>query len=630
MAASPVAIPHGPLPAEELKPAEFGALSLDVTISPADTGVALEVRTRTRLRNPEKKTTLERRVTFPGLPVSNVRIGSQNSGLHRAEGDDPWLLTMAPEGDAIIEATQYLAAPGPLVQLELDWGALAPWGSPLGSVRLTLHFSGGVDSEQLLSVDPAPTQSDTLQLTWSHEKLRPAGKVQVLFIAPSFWRALQKARGAAAQPGAGADAFLALAAAARPLITAEGMPQAMAQALDAECLAALRQAVAAAPDQARPHAELGAYLRTHAAGRPAALAEAVSELKAAFDLAPNDARIREQLLGTLEEHIAACRKAGDRRGLLAALDVAESLGTGNSPERAAGYTDLAVSLIDEGRLDEAEAAIVTGFGQAALHRYAFLRPRFTSVTAEVETRGGRRTVHSTLTVAPGMEEEARREAAALVDALHRAGIAEAAWSSDGAHITIDLGVPFEDSASLRSATLSIARSLPADADPALVFVTAAAGPGNISYDYTMGRRADYLSYAESVDLTPAQERLERLLERLQVERAEAEAQTEDPIESARRRWALSLVKAYERGWQSLVRGSRATFRLLPPEDIIAPQWAIAWGEERTLGWSTSIPRSERLLPYVAVLTGALLALVSGLAIWRGRRHVRRRGDSSEP
>jgi len=629
VAASPVAIPRGPLPAEELKPAEFGALSVDVTISPSDTGVALKARTRTRLKNPDKKTPLERRVTFGGVPVDDVRIGSQNAGLHPAAGGDPWVLTMAPDGDAIIEGTQYASAPGPLVQLEFDWGALAPWGSPLGAVRLTLRFAGGVDSEQLLSVDPSPTLSDTLQLTWSYEKLRPTGKVQVLFIAPAYWRALQKAREAAAQPGATADAFLALAAATRPLIDAEGMPPAMAQALDAECLAALRQAVAAGPDQARAHAELGAYLRAHAAGRPAALAEAVSELKAALDLAPNDAAIREQLLGALEEHMAACRKAGDRRGLLAALDIAEAIGVGNSPERAAGYADLAVSLIEEGRLDEAEAAIVAGFGQAALERYAFLRPRFASVTAEIETRGGRRSVRGTLVAAPGMEDEAQREVAALAEALQRTGHATVTWKGDGPHITLDLVIPFEDSEALRSACLSIGRSLPPDSDPALVLLTAAAGPGSISYQFASGRRADHLSYVESVDLGPAQESLERVLGQLQVERAEAEAQTDDPVDAARRRWALALVKAYEDGWKDLAQGSRAAYRLLPPDDIIAPQWALAWGEQRTIAWSTSIPRPERLLPYVAVLTGVLLIVVSSLAIWRWRRRSRRQGVTSE-
>ncbi|MDI7276349.1 MAG: hypothetical protein QME94_10245 [Anaerolineae bacterium] len=622
-AAGPVTIPHGPLPVEELKPVEFSALAVDVTISPAGSGVGLEVRTRTNLRNPERKASFERRVAFGDPPVTGVRIGTQNSGLRPAEGDNPWLLTLAPEGDAIIEGTQHLSAPGPLVELGFDWAALAPWGSPLGAVRLTLRFSGGVDSEQLLAVDPAPTQRDTLQLTWSYEKHQPTGRVRVFFVAPQYWQALQKARRAAAQPEAAADAFLAVAAAARPLAEAVGMPEPVAEALEGECLAALRQAVAVAPGDARTHAELGSYLRARAQGSPSLLAEAVSQLKAAYDLAPGDAQIRQQLLSALEEQMAACRQAADRRGLLAALDIAEAIGVGSSPERAAGYADLAIGLLEAGRLDEAEATIAAGFGQEALAPLASLRPRYASVTAEVETHTGRRTVRCSLVAAPGMEEEAQQGLDALVEALSRTGSVEVARSGEGARTTIELVIPFQDSEGLRAASLSVAQALPADADPALLLVTAIGGPGSIAYESTQGRRADHLIYVEHADLTPAQRALERVLERLRAARAEAEAQTDDPIEAARRRWVLALVKRYEADWLGLARGCRATYRLLPPEDIIAPQWALAWGEQRELAWSTTIPRPERLVPYVAGLAAVLLALMAGVAIWHWRRSAGR-------
>ena len=202
-------IPTGPRPAGELKPVELGYLTIDGIISVAGGGIALETRSRARLKNPDKQAPFERQVDFSGPAVSGVQIGTQSGGVSPAAGSGPWTLALPPEGDAVIEGTQRQSAQGPVVDLRLDWSAPRVWGARLGSVRLTLRFPDDLQSEQLLLVEPAPTERDAISLTWSYEAFSPGGGVRVLFIAPSYWRALTAARQSASiLRNAGLEEFL--------------------------------------------------------------------------------------------------------------------------------------------------------------------------------------------------------------------------------------------------------------------------------------------------------------------------------------------------------------------------------------------------------------------------------------
>ncbi len=623
-AAGPMTIPPGPLPTGDLKPVQLSYVSIDATLGAVEGGAAVEVRTRARLRNTDKQNTFQREVAFAGPPVYGVRIGTQDGGLSPAAGSGPWTLSLGRDGDAVIEGTQALRTNGPLADLEFDWGALAPWGDSLASARLTLHFPQGLDADQLLIVDPAPTGRDTLQLSWSYEEFRPAGKVRVLAIAPSYWQPVRAARQALAGGQGGAAGQLALAAALRPLAEATEMPAQPASALHAQVLAALQQAVALAPNDPQPHRELAAYLSARAGGDPALLSRAVAELKAAYDLAPADGELKQQLLAAIDALLASCRQAGDTQGILRALDVAQAVADVDSPERAAAYADLAVRLLGEGRQAEAEATIVAGFGQPALDLYARHRPHFHSVTGEVETRSGERLMRFALVPIPGMEQAAEADLGLLAEALGQAGGQVTHTAADGA-FQIVVAIHFGDGESLRAAGQAVAGSLPADADPALRLVAAVTAPERVHLRASHDMRADYLAYAEAADLAPAQEALRQRLEQMRWARMEAEAPTGDPVEEARRRWALALLDGYEAGWQALVQGCRITYRVLPPEDIVAPQWALAWGEAREIAWSTQIPRPERLWPVGVGLAGAVLVLVGvvGVAQKRRRGHAMR-------
>ena len=614
-AITPVTIPQGPLPVGDLKPVEFSFLTIDGTISATENGIGLETRTRLRLKNPQKKEAFERQVSF-GAPVTDVKIGTQAQGVAPAQGSDPWLLSLPADGDAIIEGTYRLAASGPLVELQFNWESLRPWGWPLGAVRLTLHFPDDLDSEQLLAVEPAPTERDTVHLTWSYEKFKPSGRVRVFFITPPYWRALRSARQATSGDRASASSYIALANALRPLAEAEGMPPGRASALRDELLAALRQAVAADSAQARPHKELGIELQRRAAGDPGLLAEAAAELKAAYVLAPNDADLKAHLQATLEELIAACRKAGDTAGLLAALDLAESVDPRYNRERQAAYADSIVSLLEAGRRSEAEATIVAGFGRQALDRYASCRPLFSSVTGEVETQSGQRLIRFALAPAPGMEQAAERSVASLVEGMARVGNCQVQWAKDQGLFHIEVTVPFAEAQDLRAVGQALRATLPTGSDPALFLVAAAVGPADVDFQTIHGRWSDRLVYTERANLAPAQVSLKGRLEQLQAARTEVEGGTDDPAEAARRRWALALLKQYEADWQALTWRSEVTYRLQPGNEIAAPLWVLAWGEERTLSWSATIPRLARLRPYALGLGIGLVMLPAVFLTWR--------------
>ncbi len=619
VAADPVTIPQGPLPAGELKPVELSYLTIDGTVVPSSSGIALEVRSRAGLRNADKKTAFERQVTFPGAAVSNVRVGTQFGGLAPVGSSGPWTLSLRAGGDAVIEGTQQTAIAGPVVDVRLDWAALKPWGAPLGAVRLTLHFPDGVDSDQLLAVEPAPTERDTKQLTWSYEKLQPDGQVHVSFIAPASWQPIHTARQAVSGADAGVDAYLALAAALQPLAQAGGLPAGVAGALQAEALAALERAVAAAPQDPRTHRDLGAHLMARANGDPAMLERAATELKAAYDLASagDKAAYQEPLLAAVDELLAACRGAGDTQGTLRALDIVQAVDPSNGPQRATAYADLAVSLLQAGRQAEAEATIVAGFGPAALDRYRPYQPHFRSVTGEIETRIGERILRFSLVPAPAMRETAMADVAALADVLRRAGSQVEEMEGEGA-ISLVVTLPFDDPAAVRASGQAAAGSLSRDVDPAVRLVAAAAAPTSIDLYAEGDLRADRLAYAEAADLAPAQDALKQRQDQIAWARAEAETKTDDQVEAARRRWALALLDGYTADWQALVQGCRVTYRLLPPEDILAPQWALAWGEARQFAWSASIPRPTRLWPAAAALGVIILGMVVISALARRR------------
>jgi hypothetical protein len=618
-AASPVSIPQGPVPVDaELKPVQLGFTSIDCTVSAIDGGVALDTRTRTGLKNPDRKASYERQVTFPGLPVSDVKVGTVLGGVRPADGAGPWTLSVRPDGDAVIEGTQRTSASGPLVELNFDWGALQAWGSGLGSGRLTLHFPQDLQAEQLLVVDPEPTARSTVDLTWSYEKVTPDGQVRVLFIVPPYWRAVRQARQATSDPQAGAAEFLSLADALRPLVEAEGMPPETANALQAQLLSALRRATAVAPQEARSHTELAAQLQSLANGDAGLLAEAVSEFKAAYDLAPGDASLKKRLLSALDGLMAACRQVGDSRGLLAALDMAEAVEPQGSQERAAAYAELIVGLLEEGRIDEAHATIAAGFGQAEVDRYAYLRPHFSAVHGEIETQPAQRLMRFTLVPAPGVEETAERDLASLVEALGRLDNAQVKRTASDGQQVIEVTVPYPEPTHLQAGGQSLTASLPEEADPALLVVAAAAAPSRFEFRLSREAQADRLTYAENADLSLAQDRLNSRLEQLEAARLAAEEPSDDPLEAAHRRWVHALLQRYEADWQALVTGCRVTYDLLPPEDIIAPRWSVAWGEQRSLAWSTTIPRLERLVPWL--IGGGLAALVAvvGVVVWKRR------------
>ncbi|MGQ9725339.1 MAG: hypothetical protein ACUVVU_08330 [Tepidimonas sp.] len=623
----PVNIPAGPIPLdEELKPVEFSFLTVDATAKPSTNGLILQVRTRLRLRNPDKRNGYERQVGYSGPEVSNVRIGTQNGGLVPNGDPGPWKLALPRDGDAIIEGTQYVAARGVLAELRFDWAALAPWGAPLGAARFTLHFPEDQDPDQFLAVSPEPTERSAVALTWSREKFNPDGQVRVLYIIPQYWTPVRDARARMAAGQLNVDSFLALAAALRPLVTAEGMPPAAARAYQAEMSAALRQAVAAGPDNAAAHAELAAYLITVAQGNAATLAEAVSELQAAVRLAPADGSLQNRLLLALDGLLAACREAGDRRGLLSALDLAEALGARSSPERAAGYADLIVGLLDADRAQEAEATIVAGFGAEALARYSDMRPRFAAVAGEIETLPGLRHMTFDLSPAPGMEATAERDIATLVQDLQTAGARVQRTGENGsARLTITM--PFTLTADLQVTSLRYAAAVPAEADPALALIGAALGPASTRYQTSSLPQADRLRYNEQVDLQPAQEALEQRLARLEAARAEAQAPTDDALEAARRRWVLALLDHYEAQWRVLKEGARVRYRLAPAEQVVAPEWLVAWGEQRALTWSNDIPRFDRLTPYVVGAVIVLIGVVVGLAVWQAARASQRSTQS---
>lgn len=601
VSAATATIPPGPLPVGELKPVELSFLTIDASISAAGDGVAVEARTRARLKNPDKKQSFERQVTFSEPVPADARIGGQP-----VASTAPWTVQLAPERDAVIEGTQSLRTGGPVTELQYDWAALKGWGRP-GALRLTLHLPRDFDSSQLLLVEPAPAERDALRLSWSYEKALPAGKVRVRFISPSYWRTLAAARGKVGGTQASVADCLALASALRPLADAEGMPADRAAAYQAELLASLRQAVAAGPKDARAHQELAAYLRLRAAGDPRLLGEAVAEYKTAYDLAPGE-EVKGHLLVTVDELVAACRKAGDVQGALAALDSVRSLDPAHAAEQAAAYADLAVAQLEAGQIDQAEATIVVGFGAAALERYALHRPHFSALTGEVETGLNGRTLRFTLVPAPRTREAAQRDVAALVEAMSRVEGCQVRSSDSADGILVEILIGSDGVQTLQNTGLALAGALPAEADPALALVAAAAGPARIELEWLRGQRDDRLTYAEDVDLRPAQKNLERRLEQLKWARSEAEAKSDDPIEAARRRWALALLKHYEAGWQALARGTRVSYRLRLPEDIVAPQWAVAWNEERSLGWGVTVPRPERLRPYFIGLGAGVLGV----------------------
>lgn len=606
----------------------------DATIYEQTPQVFIDVQAAYRLHNNDKRQAQKLTVAFPGYAVDGpapqgVTLTASGHEVTFREADTNWWLadvTLQPDErtSLVLKYTAPLGE-GPFVTFRhpLDVAAKA-WPGNLESARFTLAFSEPPNPQSWIRLTPENYKLTAESINWSFDAVDPQAPIDYLFLRPSLWERLRKARQAAVAADAPAaasialgDVYVELASAGDDAIFDRYFPLAVA---------AYNLAQAKAPSDPAAYIALAGLFRQRA-GRasppdPSYLALATNQLATALENGVQDAGITETVVKDYAALIEAARQEGDFDAANTYFRRLDELAT-HVPtvlDNAALVDErrrLAIDWAREVLADEGpapsravlEESLGPGIAQPPDAHFAHLN----GLQVTTDTQLGHRRIEITAVPREGGESLVQDLQNALTAA--DAGAVTLAGTQPPV-IQVDLS--FGDAGELRQRQQRLADSL--TDEPEWTALKAMLEPERLEWRRNDVRWRSQDSWNEQVSLVDVAAVLGQQAQAL--DQAAGNLDTTDELNVL----LADLWRAEAETWRRLGENNRARFTLtLQPEPgaPIVRTWSIAAGETTTMTGSAT---QYRLFPYVwwVAAAYALFMMATGLLWWRRRRAVPKR------
>jgi hypothetical protein len=569
-------------------------------------------------------------VTAAGAPL----------GLSTVEGGAEAVVTVPAKGrlDVRVRYTLPLGN-GVAPAIRFPVRTLDEWAGAT-SFRFTINVPAIVARESWLRISPegwrfGPTPGDATNaasIQWLYEDNFPREPLYFSFVNPTLWQEIEQRRAMAEAGGTPAD-YAALGNSYARL--SEGASSAAVrdrfygQSLAAYSRALERgEATGATPDQlASVYAGQARIYRQRTLSPSGAVSPEHARLLvesaggALAALSPADPR-RGELEQWLSDGLTiVLGDARDRRDWQTSLDILDQLEASGAPvdpafvaeERRRIQFEQSLQLLEEGQRDAAVAvsgsAIVTSELQPSPAEQSLFASWQSTIT--VNSRGT--VIDLAARPAPGKEELAADESAAVIDALKGAADAIGATVEGTVPSIDDLDAPVRMRISLppQSSTLSLANVVPLHPDWLLLRTLFNQFAPDVVAESSFLRRNELLRLR--LDLRAAGEQWRRLAQQLEAEAAVYDAQVApsdrsnaDALEAAlRARVQAANYRAEANNWAGLTRNSQVVALLEGPRG--APADARAW--QITV---SDPPQMLQFASWGVNMTGVLLLVAAGL------------------
>ncbi len=606
----------------------------DVTIYEQTPQVFIDVQAVYRLHNRDKRQAQKLTVAFPGYAVDGpapqgVTLTASGREVAFREADTQWWLadvTLQPDERAslVLKYTDPLGE-GPLVSFRYPLDVVSKaWPGNLESARFTLAFNEPPNPQSWIKLTPDNYSLTAESINWSFDAVDPQAPIDYMFLRPSLWERLRKARQAAVAPDAPAaagvalgDVYVELASAGDDAIFDRYFPLAVA---------AYNQAQAKTPTDPAAYLALARLFRQRA-GRatppdPSYLALATNQLATALENGVQDPGITETVVKDYSDLIEAARQEGDFDAANTYLRRLDALAS-----RVPAVLDNAV-LIDERRrlaIDWArevladqgpaparavlEEGLGPGIAQPPNAQFAHLN----GLQVKTDTQLGHRRIEITAAPREGGESLVQD----LQNALTAAGAGTVTLASTQPPV-IQVDLSFGDAGELRQRQQRLADSL--TDEPEWAALKAMLEPERLEWRRNDVRWRSQDSWNEQVSLVDTAAVLG--LQAQALDQAASNLDTADDLNAL----LADLWRAEAETWRRLGENNRTRFTLTlqpQPGAPIVRTWSIAVGESTTM---TGTATQYRLFPYVwgVVAVYALFIMVTGLLWWRRRRAVLKR------
>jgi hypothetical protein len=514
-----------------------------------------------------------------------------------------------------LACTQRLGGEGLVRSFIFPAAALSRWNGTPESVRITVDHADPVARERIVASSPDRGQGDAWPLEWQWSSVRLSDDVRIDLFDGDWWGDYSVARGAAADPEAGAADHMRLAGMLKELDQAHASDMGISGGSTlrgAAIIAEYHAAISAAnseEERAEAHRALLRLYLERAAGSGAAtdLQAALVELRSAQELgdsADGDAELEATLVARLQSE---ARLAGQTE--VAARYASESAERGLSAPLNDHSVMLSSALLaaEGGDHDAARSLLVQAFGPGADSLPDAPPPSIVLSEVTVRMLPGARETEIRLR---GSGAEALRTE--LMSALAGMRGTAAELRGDGMALRIIYSSPGE----LTAAMKAVAAKIPER--PELALVRAAFTPASLTWEDSGGLLRTVRVYSELVDLGPALDLWEDLAYRLEAEAGripEGFALGHDAAGVLRRVQRI-LWSRDAAAWRALGQASAAEYTIAPMGQKDVRAMRVQAGEARLMvSQDDSLPTQRyRLLALVSVpllLTAVFLVRRNG-------------------
>lgn len=637
---APIFIPVALAPVQRDTPVELVALTLDADISESGGHTLLSGNSTFKLHNTDRLNDFQVNVGFPAwagdpfafdptrLDAFSVSVDGKKVTLNLSRADfkvgsavrtvDWYTFTLPIAGDekktVRLDFQQDLGE-GALPRFTYGLTPAASWKGSIGSARLTLRFPETTTLEQIIAYDPPNPDFDGQSLTWRFTSREPPYNPSLTILRPSLWDNLLARRRTVQQNPNDANAHAALGELFAQLALSDSPRR---DSFYAQAVAELETATRLDPNQ-RSAQQFLATLYESRAGPATGPRQAAYVLLAATQweaLASSNANARKQLA---EDYFYLGLDAQTRRAFVDALayfDKANTLApNGAGPlftsERAAAQRRAlnivwARALLDKQDLPTAAEKARAALGDASMA--SFKPPLFYITRAQVTMSSHSRLMVFRLAPFAAQPTELQNMSPGVVTALRAAG-ADANISFDNPDYTLRITVLFNTRAELTDQLTILAKTLPDRAEWSLaraVFL-----PSALAWEEQDELWAYTTRYREEVNLSAACGTFQAQLDAI--------AQSLVPLENApttddEAQLKRALLKNARSGWQGAFSSGQVTFQSGTNTARVDACTA------RTLAWSSSTPRAER----IALIVAGIELIGGGILFVRWRRNPRRR------
>ncbi len=574
-----------------LQPEKIKLLSMTVDVSFHDNGETTfaEVQANYRLHNQDRGQSHTLTVAIPGYPAAKPAPKALSLQLNGKDvplqpGNQQWWvadITLNPNQRANLVLT-YSAqvGQGPLAHFRYPLELTAKmWPGRLESARFTISFLEPPNPQSWIRLTPEDYQLSAENVTWSYDLEDPAQPIDFLFIRPSLWQQIQKARRKAAQ-NRSAQAYQRLGGIYAQLATA-GQDNAIFERYYPLAVASYARAQQLDPED--PHAYLALaqlyHLRASLTPEEAAAytSLAINELIKALEHGAQDPDIQQRVVHDILELADRARLRGDFDAAQAYLQRLASLaqsypGLNADQELEAARRTLAVDwarhvLASQGPAPAREV-LTQLFGPDAVRPPQADFAQVNSIYLQVHTEPHQRTI--------AMNAGVRGEDLTLVNALaQRLGAVDVASieliETDPAILHITLS--FTDAQDLLQRQQALAQAIPPR--PEWAMLRAVLQPQSLTWEKQQERWRTVETYEEQISLVTVA--ADAGLQALNLERAANAQEGTAPLDSL----LADIWRREAQVWRDLAENSRARFSLTlypRPGAPLEQTWSALSGE----------------------------------------------------